>query len=52
MIKNSIIMQGSIIEEGVNIKHLIVDKNVRITKGINLQGTDTFPVIISKNTVI
>ncbi len=52
VIKNSIIMQGSIIEEGVNIKHLIVDKNVRITKGINLQGTDTFPVIISKNTVI
>ncbi|TYQ16074.1 UNVERIFIED_CONTAM: glucose-1-phosphate adenylyltransferase [Acetivibrio alkalicellulosi] len=52
VVKNSIIMQGSIVDEEVKINHLIIDKGVIITKGINLEGTTTFPVIISKNTVV
>ena len=47
-IKNCILMQDSVVEAGANIEYLITDKNVTITAGKEMKGTDTFPVYIAK----
>lgn len=51
-VRNCILMQGTEIEAGVNIEYLITDKNVTITSGKELKGSDTFPVYISKFQVV
>ncbi len=47
-IKNSIIMQGSIIEEDCFLENVIVDKDVIISKGTTLAGAKNSPLIIEK----
>lgn len=47
-VKNCILMQGTVIEAGVDIEYLITDKDVRITAGKEMKGTDSFPVYIGK----
>lgn len=51
-IKNSIIMQGGIIEKGCNIDCVIADKDVKINKGRTLIGAETAPLIINKAEVV
>lgn len=41
-------MQDTVVEAGANVEYLIADKNVTITAGKELKGTDTFPVYIEK----
>jgi glucose-1-phosphate adenylyltransferase len=45
-------MQGTVIEEDVKIESLIIDKNVNLSKGINLKGMSKFPIMIEKNAKI
>lgn len=52
VVKNSIIMQDSVIEEGVELDHVVFDKEVQITKGRKLIGQESYPLAISKGTVI
>lgn len=52
VIKNSIIMQNCEIEEGAVLENVIIDKDCRITKGKRLSGTEGYPLIIEKKTVI
>lgn len=52
VVKNSIIMQDSVIEEGVDLDHVVFDKEVYITKGRKLIGQDSYPLAISKGTKI
>ena len=52
VVRNSIIMQDSVIEEGVEINHVVFDKEVVITKGRKLIGQDSYPLAISKGSVI
>ncbi len=52
VIKNSIIMQDSVIEENVELDHVVFDKEVHITKGRKLIGQEIFPLAISKGTKI
>lgn len=47
-VKNCILMQGTVIEGGAEAEYLITDKNVTITAGKEMKGTDTFPVYIGK----
>ena len=47
-VKNCILMQDTVVEAGANVEYLITDKNVTITAGKEMKGTDTFPVYISK----
>lgn len=51
-IRNSIIMQDSIIEEGVDLSHVVFDKEVHITKGRKLIGQESYPLAIAKGTKI
>ena len=47
-VKNCILMQDTVVEAGCNIEYLITDKNVIISAGKEMKGTDTFPVYIGK----
>lgn len=52
VVQNSVIMQDSIIEEGVELNHVVFDKEVQITKGRKLIGQESYPLAISKGTKI
>lgn len=52
VVKNCVLMQGTIIEPNVHIEYVTTDKNVTVTDGKHLEGTDSFPVYIEKGTVV
>lgn len=52
VVQNSIIMQDSIIEEGVELNHVVFDKEVVITKGRKLIGQESYPLAIAKGACI
>ena len=47
-VKNCILMQDTVVEAGADIEYLIDDKNVTVTAGKEMKGTDTYPVYIAK----
>lgn len=47
-VKDSIIMQGAMIGDNVNIECVIMDKDVTVRSGRNLMGYSTYPVYITK----
>ena len=51
-VKNCIIMHGSAIGEDCELENVIIDKYVRVRKGVRLVGAPDFPVIIRKGAVI
>lgn len=52
VIKNSIIMQKSIIGENAYLENVILDKGVQITAEKSLKGDTNLPMIIAKNTIV
>lgn len=51
-VKNSIVMQGTVIEPDACIEYAILDKDVRLTRGKYLKGDLQYPVVISKNSIV
>ena len=51
-VKNCVLMQDTVIEDGVTLDYVITDKNVRVTEGKELHGTDSFPVYVSKRKIV
>ncbi|UCZ52434.1 glucose-1-phosphate adenylyltransferase subunit GlgD [Bacillus shivajii] len=51
-IKNSIIMQRCTIEADVHLENVIIDKDVRITKGQRLMGCKEQPYVVAKRKVM
>lgn len=47
-IKNCVLMQDTVVKAGAAIEYVISDKNVTITEGKELKGSDTFPVFVAK----
>ena len=52
VVKNSILMQDTVIGEGSSVNCIIADKNVNIKSGVELSGAPNFPVSLSKDTRI
>ncbi|MBQ9530839.1 MAG: glucose-1-phosphate adenylyltransferase subunit GlgD [Eubacterium sp.] len=52
VIKNSILMQDTVIGENSKINYIIADKNVNIKSGVELSGAENYPVSLSKDTRI
>ena len=52
VVKNSIIMQGTVIEKNAEAHCVITDTDVRITEGKSLKGTETMPFMINKGKVV
>ncbi len=51
-VKNSILMQKSDIGKNATLEYVILDKDVIITKGKNLQGDPDYPMVVGKKTVL
>lgn len=51
-VKNCILMQDTVVEAGASVEYTITDKNVTITEGKDLKGTDSFPVFIAKRQIV
>lgn len=52
VIENCVIMQGAQIGENAVLRNMIIDKNVVIKSGRVLQGVETYPVYVGKNTIV
>ena len=51
-VSNCVIMQGSEISENAELENVILDKGVLIRRDRRLLGTENFPVVIRKNSVV
>lgn len=51
-VKNAVLMQDTVIKEGVDAEYIITDKKVTISEGKQLRGTDTFPIFVAKKQVV
>jgi len=52
VIKDSIIMQDSKIENNVSLTNVILDKEVVVTEGRVLKGEDSYPFVVGKSVTI
>ena len=51
-VKNCVLMQDTVVEAGADIEYLITDKEVTITAGKSMKGTDSYPVYIGKKSSV
>ncbi len=51
-VKNSILMQNTVLEEGANVNYIISDKRVTISNGRSLMGYETYPLYIQKGSIV
>jgi len=51
-IKDSIIMERTVIEDNAMLRNVICDKNVKVTQDQWLKGAENYPLIIAKGTTI
>ena len=49
VVKNSVLMQDTIVEENCSVDYVVTDENVLITTREQLFGTESFPVFVAKN---
>lgn len=52
VVKNCVLMQDTVIGEGAHVEYLITDKNVTISAGKDVKGSDTHPFYVFKYQVI
>ena len=52
VVRNCVLMQSTVVEENASLEYVVTDKNVMITEGKKLSGTDTFPVYVEKGTLV
>lgn len=51
-VKNCVLMQDTVVEADARLEYIITDKDVTITAGKEVKGTDTFPVYVAKYQVV
>jgi len=51
-VKNCVLMQDTVVNEGANLEYVITDKNVTVSANKALAGTDTFQVFVAKNQTV
>ncbi|MGI6107571.1 MAG: glucose-1-phosphate adenylyltransferase subunit GlgD [Lachnospiraceae bacterium] len=49
VVKNCVLMQDTVVGDNAKLDHVITDKNVTISAGKELVGTESFPVYAEKN---
>ena len=52
VVKHCVLMQDTIVEPGAQLDCVVTDKNVRVTAGKKLSGTESFPVYVQKNHIV
>ena len=48
IVKNCVLMQDTVIEDGATVEYLITDKEVKVTAGKEVKGTDSYPMYVAK----
>lgn len=51
-VKNCILMQDTVVEDGASIEYVITDKDVKISKNKTLSGNDSYQVYVSKGQLV
>ena len=51
-VKNCVLMQDTVVEDGANLEYIVTDKDVTITAGKEMRGTDSLPVYVAKYQVV
>ena len=51
-VSNSVLMQGTVVRAGASLSYVIADKNVQVKDGRVLTGHFTYPLAISKGSVV
>ena len=51
-VTNSVLMQGTVVRAGASLSYVIADKNVQVKDGRVLTGHFTYPLAISKGSVV
>ena len=51
-LKNCVIMENTTVGDNCNLNAIIADKNVVFRNGCTLQGSESYPVYIAKNSII
>ena len=51
-LENCVVMQNVTVGDGCKLSNIIADKNVVIRNGVTLQGSESYPVYIAKNSII
>ena len=51
-VKNCILLQDKVIEDGANLEYVITDKNVRVSSNRSLTGNDSFQVYVAKGQTV
>lgn len=51
-IENAIIMQSTQVEDNVKLSYVIIDKDVTVKNNRVLMGYDTYPLFISKGSIV
>lgn len=52
VVKNSVLMQGTVAEEDVILEYAVLDKEVRVTSGKKLIGQENYPVPVAKGIIV
>lgn len=52
VVKNCVLMQDTVIEDGAYVEYVVTDKNVVVTAGKEVHGTESFPVYITKKKTV
>ena len=52
VIKNSIVMQDVTVKQGASLNYVIVDKDVMVHENRMLMGFETYPIYISKGSIV
>lgn len=52
VVRNSIVMQGCVLEGDATLTHAILDKDVQVTAGRALNGGESYPFVVEKNVVV
>ena len=51
-IKNCVLMQDTVVEDGASVEYVITDKNVKITAGRSLSGNEAYQVFVAKHQTV
>ena len=51
-VENCVLMQDTVVEPNVELDCVVTDKNVKVTAGKKLSGTESFPVYVQKNHIV
>lgn len=51
-VKNCILLQDTVVEDGANLEYVITDKNVRVSRNKSLTGNDSFQVYVAKGQTV